>query len=322
MSEDIVCKVLICDDDNDARGIIRTFCQENHLIVLKVDSSNIMDVLNTNIDLGGVFLFEDVDGVKRKGIDLGVKIHHTRRELPIFLRSARVNTIEDLPDNAKKAFGGIFHLEALDELKRLIDTYLFGMFYPDPLVRGIQEISFDAFHEQVKGIDVTCELPYLVKDQIIFGELFSLIPLESDWCRGYMMLQTEEDHILEMVQNNRTSIDPKKDIDFRDVNSILGEMTNLIWGGIKNQFFSNPPDALALRTQVPTIVNHGRRYISFGSAEPQLCFRYRFDDKEGKMDPVTLYQKLVFNLSWSPDRFQESQKTMDDFVENGELELF
>jgi hypothetical protein len=56
--------------------------------------------------------------------------------------------------------------------------------------------------------------------------VFSLIPLESSWCRGYMMLQTEEEPILGML--NSDPLFPESN--FRDVNALLGEITNLIWG--------------------------------------------------------------------------------------------
>ena len=41
-----------------------------------------------------------------------------------------------------------------------------------------------------------------------------------------------------------------------------------------------------------------------------------------KYPGVVIYQRLVFNLSWSPEKFAESDKAVDDFVDNGELELF
>ena len=63
------------------------------------------------------------------------------------------------------------------------------------------------------------ETPYIVRDRIIFGEVFSLIPLESSWCRGYMMLQTEEQadsgffELLPAIAGK---------LDFRTANSFLG----------------------------------------------------------------------------------------------------
>jgi hypothetical protein len=39
---------------------------------------------------------------------------------------------------------------------------------------------------------VLAEAPTIVRDRLIYGEVYSLIPLEAAWCRGYMMLQIEE----------------------------------------------------------------------------------------------------------------------------------
>ena len=41
-----------------------------------------------------------------------------------------------------------------------------------------------------------------MRDRIIFGEVFSLIPLESTWCRGYMMMQAEEQPILDLLDRH------------------------------------------------------------------------------------------------------------------------
>ncbi|MGE6057354.1 hypothetical protein ACQJ2V_28405, partial [Klebsiella variicola subsp. variicola] len=69
---------------------------------------------------------------------------------------------------------------------------IFSQQYPNALVRGIAEISRMVLESQFPGMQVEIEQPYLVRDRIIFGEVFTLIPLESSWCRGYMMLQAEQ----------------------------------------------------------------------------------------------------------------------------------
>lgn len=78
----------------------------------------------------------------------------------------------------------------------------------------------------------------------------------------------------------------------------------------------------AHRTQVPIIVDHQHKFISFGSTEPQLCFRYVLSDPAGSIPDIVFFQRLIFNLAWSPDKFQESNQTVEDFVESGELEFF
>tara|TARA_R110001592_G_scaffold356571_1_gene658767 strand:+ start:24784 stop:25791 length:1008 start_codon:yes stop_codon:yes gene_type:complete len=329
----IVSKVLVHECNDDALTALKNVCTEHKLVGLKVSTGNnniglkdasneIDDVLKSNVDLGAIFLTEESDPNGFKGTDLCLKIHHTRPELPIFLRRIEKSDGSDLDQDVQDAITGYYTLNNTGELDDLIKKYVCSMYYPVELAQGIQEISFDAFSNIIKDSAVHCDQPYLVKDQIIYGELFSLIPLESEWCRGYMMLQTTENEILELIRSGRTYISSTRP-DSRDTNAVLNEITNMIWGGIKSRYFQSgeSPDE-AHRTQVPIIVNHLQKHISFGSTEPQLCFKYTINNLDKKYPGVTIYQRLVFNLSWSPEKFAESDKTVDDFVDNGELELF
>lgn len=329
----IVSKVLVHECNDDALTALKNVCTEHKLVGLKVSTGNntiglkdasneIDDVLKSNVDLGAIFLTEEPDPNNFTGIDLCLKIHQTRPELPIFLRRTSAKDGADLPADAQEAITGYYTLDNLEELDELIRTYVCSMYYPVELAQGIQEISFSAFDNIIRESNITCEQPYLVKDQIIYGELFSLIPLESEWCRGYMMLQTTENEMLELIRSGRTHIKSTRP-DSRDTNSVMNEITNMIWGGIKSRYFQGGEEpGQAHRTQVPIIVNHLQKHISFGSTEPQLCFKYNINNKDRKYPSVTIYQRLVFNLSWSPEKFAESDKAVDDFVDSGELEFF
>ncbi len=332
MTTKIVSKVLVHESDPAALELLKTICSDNNLVGLKVctgdhsvglkDASNELDdVLKSNVDLGAVFLSESVDLNGVSGLELCDKIRRSRPELPIFLRRETRSDSEDLPASAAKAIAGCYQTSEPELLTQLVNDYICSMYYPVELAQGVEEISKEAFGNVIGGTRVKCELPYLVKDQIIYGELFSLIPLESDWCRGYMMLQTTESEIMDLIRSGSTHIKSNRP-DSKDSNSILNEITNMIWGGIKSRYFSSgdsPSDAH--RTQVPIIVNHSQKHISFGSTEPQLCFKYTLNDLENYPE-VTIYQRLIFNLSWDPDKFAESDKALEDLVEGGELEFF
>jgi hypothetical protein len=332
-STHIVSKVLVHECHADALTALKVVCTEHSLVGLKVSTGNnsiglkdvsneIDDVLHSNVDLGAIFLTEEIDQNGFTGIDLCLKIHHTRPELPIFLRRINKADGNDLDQDVQEAITGFYTLSDTSLLDDLIKKYVCSMYYPVELAQGIQDISFEAFSNIIKNSAIHCDQPYLVKDQIIYGELFSLIPLESEWCRGYMMLQTTENEILELIRSGRTYINSTRP-DSRDTNAVLNEITNMIWGGIKSRYFQSgetPDDAH--RTQVPIIVNHLQKHISFGSTEPQLCFKYTISNLDKKFPGVTIYQRLVFNLSWSPEKFAESDKAVDHFVDNGELELF
>jgi hypothetical protein len=64
------------------------------------------------------------------------------------------------------------------------------------------------------------------------------------------------------------------------------------------------------------------RYISFGSDNPQLCFKYTLTDKEDPAKFLQIHQRFVFNLNWSPEDFAENKVSVEDLVESGDLEMF
>ncbi|TNC82967.1 MAG: chemotaxis protein CheX [Oleiphilus sp.] len=329
----IVSKVLVHECDEQALELLKKMCTQNNLVGLKVstgdntiglkDASNeIDDVLKSNVDLGAVFLSEEPDQNDVSGMDLCESIRRRRPELPIFLRRNNTDTTEDLSPAVQESIAGCYKTGDEEKLNQLINDFICSMYYPIELAQGIEQISKEAFENLISDTHIRCDQPYLVKDQIIYGELFSLIPLESSWCRGYMMLQTTESEVMDLIRSVRTHIKSDRP-DTRDSNNILNEVTNMIWGGIKSRYFSSedsPTDAH--RTQVPIIVNHSQKHISFGSTEPQLCFKYTLHEPQRPYPDVIIYQRLIFNLSWDPDKFAESDKAVEDLVDSGELEFF
>jgi hypothetical protein len=77
-----------------------------------------------------------------------------------------------------------------------------------------------------------------------------------------------------------------------------------------------------VRVEIPIIVNHARKYISFGSDDPQLCFKFTLLDPSAKLNPITIYQKFIFSLDWAPEKYAESNQSVNDLVSGGELEFF
>jgi len=102
---------------------------------------------------------------------------------------------------------------------------------------------------------------------------------------------------------------------------LLGEITNLIWGSFKGRYFGNTAASCDSQIQVPLIVNHKHKYISFGTENPQLCFLYLLKD-EATGRSAKLYQRFIFNLNWSPEDFKEIKRGVEELVESGELEMF
>lgn len=315
-------KVLVLEGDTKCFQKIKQFCEANHLIGLTVGNANILAVLRSNVDLGGIIISENYGAVAQGGLRIAREIHALRSELPIFVRRDTSATLDDLSVENRKALSAAFTINEIDSLSPMLDEFIFRMDYPNVLLRGIIEITLKSLESQFKNLVIDVACPYIVRDRLIYGEVFTLIAIESNWCRGYMMLQTDESALLDLVEANKTHIDPGDGGNFRNLNELLGEITNLIWGAFKNRYTS--AETMTSQTsQVPIIINHLHRYISFGSQNPLICFRYTLTDPSNPgQKPLIMYQKFVFNLSWSPEQFRENPVNVEDLVNSGELDLF
>lgn len=311
-----VSKVLVFDHELDNEEIIRSFCATQRLIPVKSCSKSVLKVLSSNVDLGAIFLSTGSSDSGLSGRQLGQKIHELRPEIPIFLR---------LSDGEKQekehcAFCAYYTPSTIETLTPLIDEYIFCREYPNALIRGIEEITCNTLSQFFDDVKLSISAPYLVRDRIIFGELFSLIPIESDWCRGYMMLQSEDENVRELVKAEKISAQHENHDNFRLVNDVLSEITNVAWGAMRNRFVSHEQPTNHSNTQVPIIVNHKNRYITFGTDTPQLCFKHDIERGDGKN--FTLFFKFIFNLHWDPDKFSENEPSIGELVNSGELEFF
>lgn len=319
---EVLSKVIVVEKNAERLTLLKSFFETNKLLGYRVNRKNILSILKSNIDLGGVFLPE-VDNQATSFIDLALSIHKIRPDLPIFMSVESDRSLKNLSAEAQEAIVGTYLHSDLSQLKELVDTYLFSRHYPSEFISSVRELSAEILQNSFKEMSVNVEHPYIVKDKVVYGELFSLFPLETNWCRGYMMLQMEEGNIMEAVTAQKTLINTAEP-NFRHVNAILGELSNMIWGGLKNRYGSKSHEESLgqVRTEIPIIVNHLRKYISFGSDDPQLCLKYKLLDKAGILKPITIYQKFIFSLDWSPEKYAEANKNMNDLVSGGELELF
>ncbi|HEX5313242.1 chemotaxis protein CheX [Aquabacterium sp.] len=317
----IVSKVLVIDDGDVATLTeIKRFCAQNNLIGLKTHSDNVMNVLRSNADLGGILLSESYHDTADGGIQMGQEIHALRPELPIFLRRKKSADMSDLTPAHRHSFCAAFTIETIDSLKHDLNDYIFSFVFPNAMVRGIQEITENSLRSQFKHFSLSCDTPYIVKDSIVCGEVFTLIPLESTWCRGYMMLQCDN----RTVKLGPECIDPNDPPKPSRIAEVLGEVTNMIWGYFKARYVGDEDQRLISQVQVPMLVKLEERNVSFGSATPQLCFKYTLTDLADQSEPpVNIYQRFVFNLNWNPDGFKELETaTTEELVESGELEMF
>jgi hypothetical protein len=320
MNDTPVSKILVLDNNPTHARRIKIFCAEHHLVPLKVRRGSVMSVLRTNIDLGGILFSEDYGDSPEDTAGIAREIHAARPELPIIIRRESQATLTGLSEEAQEVFCAAYVASDMGALGKVIEEYIFCLMYPNALLRGVAEIIQTVLTStsQFKKLTISMETPYIVHDRVIFGELFSLIQLESSWCRGYMMLQSEEDPLLALIGGDGA---PGSAANFRRVNDLLSEITNLIWGSFKNRYIADERSSSAGHVQIPLIVNHKHRYISFGTENPQLCFRFTLTDPISGHSS-TIYARFIFNLNWSPEDFKEITRDVADLVDSGELELF
>ena len=312
-ANNVVSYILFHDSNSSANSRIQAFCKDNRLIQLRDSSSNLLDVLSRNINLGAIFLAEESRYEQGSGLELARLIHQSRPEVPIFIRTSEVKALAELPSELQHAIAGVYHLDTLSDLEALIGQHIFSDDYPNHLVHAIQTLSTDVFESQLQGMTVDVGSPKLVNDRLIHGDLHSVIPLESNWCKGHMMIEVNQDELGQLIRHDKTFMGSSESSDFRDINAWLGEMTNLLWGVLKSKVLSQVNTGQPISdVQLPIITNHREKYITFGTSKPHLCVKYTFRDNNGVLPDTTVFQKFIFSITWLPNFATEQQIVLTD----------
>jgi len=311
-------KVLLIEPDLQERNKLAEFCVAQGLKPLECEPAGALALLEAHQDLAGLMISETLLSDPSAGPAWARSVHKLRPELPVFLRRMSDRELTPLEQEFVQFEWSSSDME---NLQAIVDRTIFSLRYPTPLVQGIIDLSCTALQSMFPNAHVEAQSPYVVHDRIIQGEVSTLIAIESTWCRGYMMLQTEENALRQGMIAGLSYDGLGGELSFRDLNNMLGETTNLIWGAFKNRYI--PPQAFAnQQTQIPIVINHAHKYISFGSTDPQLCIRYHLTDANRPEVPaLVIVQRFIFNLHWSPDQFAEYSATADSGP-TGELDLF
>ena len=229
------------------------------------------EILNANIELGAIFISQTDESSRNQNYSLLRGLHFQRAELPIFYRMGTSEEVEKLPQELKSLCGFVYSKDEMSRLDNAISKHIFSPFYPLSLIQHFQKITCEAITGLITQVDVDISVPYLVHDKIIYGQICSLIRLESDWCNGYMMLQAPEQDLIGSVTAGRTPLQPAS-ITFRSAHDVLGELTNLIWGQIKaNILDAHDQGKKGLVAELPLILNENRNYITFFNTDHKLC---------------------------------------------------
>ncbi|MEX3949943.1 chemotaxis protein CheX [Paraburkholderia sp. EG287B] len=322
-----VSKLLLLESDTARAEAIARIAAAYDCVCVPVRRDALSAALKTHYDLGGVLLGEDFGGSLEAAAAVAVALEAERPELPVVLRRAASEQDDALPEPLRRLPCASWHDSDPATLIAALEAHVFSHDYPDPLVDGITDMTLGRLRGLFAGLEVNWDTPSIVRDRIIFGEVLTLIPIETAWCRGWLLMQTEETPLIELLPP-RAGRDEASD--FRDVNGVLAELTNLVWGAFRNRYLGNAHAAGEAgwgraQVQVPLLINHRRRYLSFGSDNPQLCIKYRLTCPDTGRE-VVIDQRFVFSLGWSREGFDETAaQAAAAAVEeqaSGELELF
>ncbi|WP_028209900.1 chemotaxis protein CheX [Paraburkholderia mimosarum] len=322
-----VSKLLLLESDTARAEAIAHIGAAHECACVPVRREALTAALKTHYDLGGVLLGEDFGGSREAAAAVAVALEAERPELPIVLRRASTGRVDELPEPLRRVPCGSWFESEPEALSSALEAHVFSHDYPDPLVDGITDMTLGRLRGLFPDLELNWDTPGIVRDRIIFGEVLTLIPIETAWCRGWLLMQTEEMPLIELLPP-RAGRDESSD--FRDVNGVLAELTNLVWGAFRNRYLGNARAADEAgwgraQVQVPLLINHRRRYLSFGSDNPQLCIKYRLTCPATGRE-VVIDQRFVFSLGWSREGFDETAaQAAAAAVEeqaSGELELF
>jgi len=313
-------KVLVYEVDPSQMDSLRVFFNGHDIIGLRAESSEgLLRILRENIDLGAIFLCEEPDYKGVTGLDLASQLHSIRAELPIFIRRDKKNDEAPMSPEMKRICTADYKTGDFVSLGELVNRHIFSRYYPNQVTQVIEESTIESLQEIIGGSRITCSSPYLIRDRVLYGQVASLMRLDSYWCRGYMILQAEEPDIYKLIAGSKTPL-CAKDAGVDGINAILSELTNATWGKLKGRILdSGSKEVVEYKADIPVVISHSRSYLGLGCNEPLLAFKYEVDIPGDQFEVMTFYQAFAFHLLWKPERIEEKEATLKEFVDSGEL---
>lgn len=298
--DSVCCKVLVAEDDPLKRELIFNFCAAQRLIPVTVD--NIVDMLRESHDIGGVFLGQSAGSSVDQYLELAKNIRQIQYCIPIFFRTDNHNCHNEWQQD----FSLIYQIDNTLELEEFIKSNIFSYDYPARMLHDMEAMTKDALSSCLNGAKVNCSSPYMVIDGRIPSELFGIISLETEWCRGHMMLQAERQNTLRWIEMGHT-IQACDDLSKYNLDSFLSEVINMIWGAFRYYYESEAARTVDLtcRPQIPLIIEYANHRAFYGVENYELCFRYTVESDNNDLPELSFLQKLNFNLAFDLAKYQD-----------------
>ncbi len=304
------CKVLVYEPDTQTSSALVKALSCFGVDCILLDAKNYSQHLQQQIDVAAIFLPAKAcaDALTNKILN---KVDIDRATLPVFFRHPK-DQVEESDYQQHH-----FHYQLEDNgLDQPLQDLLYKRVFPEHFVNQVTLLAEEAITHELVTVEIVNTQAALVTESILYGQVFSLIPIESGWYRGYLIIQTTEQDILDLIAQGKTQLEASQ-LDFRNVNTLVAESTNMVWGGLKRMYASSGEEKVSFMMQIPLIINHKHKYISFGSTEPHLCLSIQVKEPEtGKI--LRIVQRFVFHLDWQPEHCVEHIPSDDD----GEIEFF
>lgn len=320
-------KVLIHDSSLEAITAIRSLCDTPKIVRIKSVDVDVLEFFaNPSIvhsDISAIFLTELPDQQGLTGIHIAEKINQIRGALPIFIRRSTGEPATFTEENLR-LFAGSYTLEEPDQLKHLVDKYLFATHYPLILVNLIRKTGEMTIRALLKNVEVTATTPVLIRDYITSNSIVGKIPINLACGKGYLSFKAREDDLAMLVCGGNTALNPSS-TEPREYQQLVSELTNLMWGGLRKELPAASPtkdEQAPLSAEIPIVSDFIRKSINFGGCMPQLSFRYLIYRQQNPSIPLIFDFTILFNIRWAPEHLQDLESlSVDQAIESGELEL-
>lgn len=303
------CSILVYDNDEEAINLIKTLSIEGPIKTPDQENIGIADYISqidlTQSDICAIFFAEEFDSEGLTGFDIAAQIHEKKSNIPIFMRLTGKRTINDLPSEHRRIITGCYNACDPAQLKKITDSFLYGLFFPNRLVHILIEAGQYTLASALKNCEIRNSRPFLVYDYSLATELTSILPIQLPFGNGSLTFSINQQDSINLIANEHTALE-KEQTSIDHCNQFISEITNQYWGKVRRMCeMAYGSEQNRATVSIPIIVNHKMNYINFGNHTPQLCFRFLLIRDHLIPEGISVEFKIIFNTLLCPTDFCE-----------------
>lgn len=321
MSENIQLSRKILLVDNNAKSMLPIkafFLKSDYDVVSIAQYDVLLHTMAQRRDISGIVIIDEMRDIHNMLQEIGPMAFGT----PIFILSD--HQLAELGNeslcNEKVC---VFPIADYENMLSQLTDYLDSKTYSADLLLQLEEIGCEAIKSNLSQTNITTADVYLASDRRIYGNQLKIMNIRTAWCEGVVMLQADSANIETLISENCTSYDKQTHFIEKHAEDLLREIMNQVWGGFKQRFVSANAETAVNKLEVPISLNYNKGYVSFGIADPLLCYKFIVADLTANNDsfePFPLFLKFSFHIFW--DLSQYAVELDSDDIQTGELEMF